>query len=71
MAALTRALLAKVKARMPGAAILVYDNYNALAIGFGRVGQSGRGDPVAGGDAEMGDALLPLGRASCPIRTGC
>jgi hypothetical protein len=36
VAALTRALLAKAKARIPGAQILVYDNYNALAIGFGR-----------------------------------
>ncbi|HEY5710956.1 MAG TPA: hypothetical protein VIT38_03585 [Allosphingosinicella sp.] len=35
VAALTRALLAKAKARIPGATILVYDNYNALAIGFG------------------------------------
>lgn len=35
VAALTRALLAKMKARLPGASILVYDNYNALAIGFG------------------------------------
>jgi hypothetical protein len=34
MAALTRALYARLKARMPGARILVYDNYNALAIGF-------------------------------------
>jgi hypothetical protein len=34
MAALTRALLARLKARLPGATILVYDNYNALAIGF-------------------------------------
>jgi hypothetical protein len=34
MAALTRALYARMKARVPGAAILVYDNYNALAIGF-------------------------------------
>jgi hypothetical protein len=34
MAALTRALLARMKARVPGATILVYDNYNALAIGF-------------------------------------
>ena len=36
VAALTRALLAKAKARIPGAQLLVYDNYNALAIGFGR-----------------------------------
>ena len=36
VAALTRALMAKAKARIPGAQMLVYDNYNALAIGFGR-----------------------------------
>ena len=35
VAALTRALIAKVVARVPGAVIPVYDNYNALAIGFG------------------------------------
>jgi hypothetical protein len=35
VAALTRALLARAKARIPGAVIPVYDNYNALAIGFG------------------------------------
>jgi hypothetical protein len=35
VAALARALLARMKARLPGAAILVYDNYNTLAIGFG------------------------------------
>jgi hypothetical protein len=35
VAALTRALYARMKARLPGATILVYDNYNALAIGFG------------------------------------
>jgi hypothetical protein len=34
MAALARALYARMKARVPGATILVYDNYNALAIGF-------------------------------------
>ena len=34
LAALTRALLVRMKARVPGATILVYDNYNALAIGF-------------------------------------
>src|SRR3954463_2728935 len=31
---LTRQLFEKRKARIPGATILVYDNYNALAIGF-------------------------------------
>lgn len=42
VAALTRALLAKAKARIPGAQILVYDNYNALAIGFGPDDKAGR-----------------------------
>lgn len=35
VAALTRALMAKAMAQLPGATIPVYDNYNALAIGFG------------------------------------
>ena len=35
VAALARACLAKMRARLPGATQLVYDNYNALAIGFG------------------------------------
>src|SRR3954447_15895234 len=42
--ALTRALFVKMKARVPGATIMVYDNYNALAIGFGpsdKAGQAG------------------------------
>src|SRR5947209_10723284 len=33
--ALGRAARAKMRARLPGAVELVYDNYNALAIGFG------------------------------------
>lgn len=41
-AALTRALLAKAQARIPGATILVYDNYNALAIGFGPNEKAGK-----------------------------
>ncbi len=41
VAALTRALLGKMKARVPGAQIIVYDNYNALAIGFGRSDKAG------------------------------
>jgi hypothetical protein len=32
---LARACLKKMRARLPGAFELVYDNYNALAIGFG------------------------------------
>ena len=35
IAALAEAALAKLRARLPGAIELVYDNYNALAIGFG------------------------------------
>jgi hypothetical protein len=35
IAAETRAMLAAMTARIPGATIPVYDNYNALAIGFG------------------------------------
>ncbi|HEV2818003.1 MAG TPA: hypothetical protein VGW40_12380 [Allosphingosinicella sp.] len=42
VAALARALLAKAKARIPGAQILVYDNYNALAIGFGPSDKAGQ-----------------------------
>ena len=33
--ALAQVALAKMRARLPGAIELVYDNYNALAIGFG------------------------------------
>ncbi len=35
IAALAQAALAKMRVRLPGAVELVYDNYNALAIGFG------------------------------------
>ncbi len=35
VAAVAQAALAKMRARLPGALELVYDNYNALAIGFG------------------------------------
>ena len=35
IASLARACLVKMRARLPGAMQLVYDNYNALAIGFG------------------------------------
>ena len=34
IAELARACLKKMRAKLPGAAQLVYDNYNALAIGF-------------------------------------
>ena len=42
VAALTRELLRKMNARVPGAAIMVYDNYNALAIGFGPSDRAGQ-----------------------------
>lgn len=32
----TRAVLARMRKRLPGAVELVYDNYNALVIGFGQ-----------------------------------
>ncbi|MFI5184614.1 MAG: hypothetical protein ACHQNV_09460 [Vicinamibacteria bacterium] len=35
VARVARAALKKMRARLPGAVELVYDNYNALAIGFG------------------------------------
>ncbi len=35
VATLARDCLAKMRARLPGAVEIVYDNYNALAIGFG------------------------------------
>jgi hypothetical protein len=35
IAALARRLLARMRARLPGAVEFVYDNYAALAIGFG------------------------------------
>ena len=40
IAAQTRAALAKLKESLPGAVVLVYDNYNALAIGFGPTDRS-------------------------------
>jgi hypothetical protein len=35
IATLAKAILVRMRARLPGAVQLVYDNYNALAIGFG------------------------------------
>jgi hypothetical protein len=35
VAGVARAVLAKMRARLPGAVQMVYDNYNALVIGFG------------------------------------
>ncbi|MBX9858061.1 MAG: DUF1801 domain-containing protein [Sphingomonas sp.] len=51
VAGLARTLFAALSARIPGAQILVYDNYNALAIGFGST------DKV--GDLAMSLAVMP------------
>jgi hypothetical protein len=40
--ALARSLVDAMAARIPGAQILVYDNYNALAIGFGPSDKAGQ-----------------------------
>jgi hypothetical protein len=40
--ALARSLVEAMAARIPGAQILVYDNYNALAIGFGPSDKAGQ-----------------------------
>jgi hypothetical protein len=39
IAAKARAIIEKMRARLPGAVIPVYDNYNALAVGFGPTGR--------------------------------
>jgi hypothetical protein len=36
---LAHELVGRMRARLPGATIIVYDNYNALAIGFGPTGK--------------------------------
>jgi hypothetical protein len=40
IAALGRKALAHMRRRLPGASVTVYDNYNALAIGFGPAGKA-------------------------------
>lgn len=60
VAALVRALLGRAKARIPGATILVYDNYNALAIGFGP------GDKA--GQAILSLAVMPRWVTLCFLR---
>src|SRR3954471_13490204 len=42
VAAQARSLLGMMRARIPGAQVLVYDNYNALAIGFGPSDKAGQ-----------------------------
>ena len=51
VAAVARAARAKLRRRIPGAVELVYDNYNALVIGFGPTERAG--------DAVLSIALYP------------
>src|SRR5437764_4899138 len=60
VAALTRALMVKTKARIPGATIMVYDNYNALAIGFGPSDRAGQ--------AVLSLAVMPRWVTLCFLR---
>src|SRR3954466_9456623 len=60
VAALTHSLLKSMKARVPGAAILVYDNYNALAIGFGPNDKAGQ--------AVLSLAVMPRWVTMCFLR---
>ncbi len=60
VAALTRELIAKMKRRIPGAQILVYDNYNALAIGFGPSEKAGQ--------AVLSLAVMPRWVTLCFLR---
>ena len=43
VATVARSALARLRKRLPGATELVYDNYNALAIGFGPTERAGDG----------------------------
>jgi hypothetical protein len=60
VAALTRELFEKTKARIPGATILVYDNYNAMAIGFGPSEKAGQ--------AVLSLAVMPRWVTLCFLR---
>jgi len=60
VAALTRNLIEKMKRRVPGATIMVYDNYNALAIGFGPTDKAGH--------AVLSLAVMPRWVTLCFLR---
>jgi len=60
VATLTRELLTRMKRRIPGSQILVYDNYNALAIGFGPTEKAGR--------AVLSLAVMPRWVTLCFLR---
>jgi hypothetical protein len=54
------AILARMRARLPGAVELVYDNYNALVIGFGPTERPS--------DAPLSIAVFPRRVALCFLR---
>lgn len=60
VAALTRNLIEKMTRRVPGATIMVYDNYNALAIGFGPTDKAGQ--------AVLSLAVMPRWVTLCFLR---
>src|SRR5258705_10135072 len=62
VAALARAALATMRTRLPGAIELVYDNYNALAIGFAPTGRAS--------DAVFSIAVFPRRLILCFLQTG-
>jgi len=62
VASLARGILAKMKKRLPSANRLVYDNYNALAIGFGPTERAS--------DAIVSVAIYPRGVNLCLLQAG-
>jgi hypothetical protein len=60
VAAQAYSLLGKMRARIAGAQVLVYDNYNALAIGFGPSGKAG--------EAVLSLAIFPRWVTLCFLR---
>ena len=62
VAALARAALVTMRKRLPGAIELVYDNYNALAIGFAPTERAS--------DAVFSIAVFPRRPILCFLQTG-
>jgi len=62
IAALAQAALAKMRARFPNAIQMVYDNYNALVIGFGPTERAS--------EAIFSIALLPRWVCLCFLQVG-
>jgi hypothetical protein len=60
IAARATAILARMRARLPGAVELVYDNYNALVIGFGPTERPS--------DAPLSIAVFPRWVTLCFLR---